>query len=370
MNRRLALIALTLPAFHCAEEGDFDASAEALPAGELAPPIAMDLAYDHDLFRGRPTVVTVTGAPANRTVYLLASTNTAGPGICPPPLNPDCLDIANPYVMLGQRAADAQGNVTFTINVPANLTAPAVEIQAASVSGASHYISDARVLDVMDPPTATTIPNLRSGAAPVGSFVEITGVVTAVRSNGFTMQTTGAMNAAIWVYTSSLREPPVGDTVKAAGNFQPFDNNGTETSAAGTLAELDVFGAAGGYVASTGTAPLPTPTRATLANLNDPAWLESHECMLVNLDEAFPLVITTDPNDPAQFGEFHVGQSLGGAVQGEVDNEFFNFVTATPGIAMGDTIDSVRGVLFFSFDEYKVAPTAATDVVGYMPGVP
>lgn len=330
----------------------------------------MDLSYDHDLIRGDVTTVTVTGGPANRTVYLLASTNIAGPGICPPPLNPDCLDVANPYIMLGQRNANAAGEVTFTINVPPTLAFPEVEIQAASVSGASHYISDARVLQVTDPAATATIGQLRSGVVPVGSFVELSGVVTAVRSNGFTLQTQGNSNAGIWVYTGSLTEPAVGDTVTASGNFALFDNNGMETSPAMTLCELDVINSAGGTVTVTGTAPLPTPITATIANLNDPAWLESHESMLVRLDEAFPLVVATDPLGATAFDEFKVGQSTTAAMLAEIDNEFYNFVDAELRLSIGDTIDSVRGVLHYSFDEYKVAPTALTDIVNYQDAAP
>jgi hypothetical protein len=362
MTRLLPLSILALTLAHCATEGEDEA--QLFADDQAAPPILMDLSYDHDLIKGRPSVITVTGGPANRNINLLATANVNGAPTCPAVLAPDCLNIASPFLTLGTVLADATGTAVFSVTVPPNVNITGARLQAAAVQGRTHYLSDFPFLDVVDPPVAATIPGIRGGNFPEGTYVEISGVVNSVRSTGFGLQTNGAANAGLFVYTASAATVALGDRVTATGLVHLYDNNGALTTPADTLLELDVASPGGSWTVTSAGAP-PAPTAASLAQLNDPTWLEEHECMVVRLDEANPLLVVTNPFDPAQFFEFHVAQGPGG-ISAEVDNEFFSLTTALPALSLGDSFDTITGVLFFSFDEYKVAVRGQVDVTSYV----
>jgi hypothetical protein len=334
-------------------------------ATEVAPPpIAMDLFYQHALIRGEPVTITITGAPPNRPVYLVAGGNLVAPGACLPALAPDCLEVANPLVNLGNRRADGTGTAVFTLNIPATLGLAEVEMQAAALDGADHYLSDAPIIPVIDPPAITTIPNLRANPGLAGTYVRATGVVTAVRSNGFAFQASGAgANRGLWAFTGAQAEPAVGDVVSVTGSYELYDNNGTLTAPLDTLSEINVA-TLGGFWQKTGTATLPTPILVDVGTLLDPATREAHECMLLELIDAFPLTVLTDPAAPGAFREFFVGDAFG-TDQFEIDNEFFDLAASIPTFGLGDSFTTITGVLFFSFDEHKLAPRSANDAAGY-----
>lgn len=342
-----------------------DTAAE-LPGDAVAPPILMNLTYKHDVIRGRPLPFTLTGGPANGNVSLLGSVNTVAAGACPAAIAPNCLDVAPGFLVLATARTNAAGEATFTVNVPANLAATQVEFQAGSPNGANSYLSDSFILDVTDAPTTTTIPQVRSGAFATDTFVEVTGLVTAVRSNGFSLQAANTtQNGGIWIYSGTVQaEPAVGDVVRVAGGYTLFDNNGTLTSTLDTLTELDLVGTTGGHWTRINSAPMPTPIDLTTAEASNPQIAELYESMLVRVIDNAPLNVTTDIAAPGAFREFFVAP-LGGA-EAQIDNEFFDLGTGLGTLTVGDSFNSISGIMFFSFDEIKVAPRSTADVDGYV----
>jgi hypothetical protein len=108
---------------------------------------------------------------------------------------------------------------------------------------------------------------------------------------------------------------------------------------------------------------VPTTT-LSVAEAADPATAEPYESMMVLLTDACPLAMTATPS----FNEFPVAVVGTTTPTVLIDDEFFNYVTATPTLTVGDTIESATGPLFFSFGAFKVAPRSAADVVGYVDG--
>ena len=112
-----------------------------------------------------------------------------------------------------------------------------------------------------------TIEQLRSGEIPDGYTVQATGVVTAVRSNGFTIQDPDASAPAysgIFVYTGAA----------------PALARGTAVAVTGTLD--DYFGEAqiqGDDVVITGTPGAPAPVELSTSDAND----EAYEGVLVTI---------------------------------------------------------------------------------------
>jgi hypothetical protein len=218
----------------------------------------------------------------------------------------------------------------------------------------------------------TTLPELRSGA---GGFVAGTDqvhvcglVVTAMSNLGFVLQDPNASEyGGIFVFSAGnfpqgLME---GAVVDITGDYLEFDNNGSETDVANTLAQLTVLGGSSEIFVTGATAALPTPIPVTLADLADPTTRERYESMRVVLSEASePLVVTQDTT--GNFGEFYVS-SASFAGEQNIDNEFVDqpLTVLYPALTPGDTFDSVTGVLHFSWDLHKVAPNTSTDLVGY-----
>lgn len=362
MTRLLPLSILALTLAHCATEGQDEA--QLFVDDQAAPPIGMDLSYDHDLIKGRPSVITVTGGPANRNINLLATSNVNGAPTCPAVFAPDCLNIASPFLVLGTVMADASGTAVFSVTVPPNVNITGARLQAAAVSGRTHYLSDYPFLDVVNPPASASVPGIRAGNFPEGTFVEISGVVSAVRGSGFAMQSNGATNAGIFVYTGGTPFVAIGDRVTTTGLVHLHDNNGALTTPAGTQLQLTTTSPGGSYTVTSAGAP-PAPTTASLMQLSDPAFLEEHESMVVRIDEPNPLLVVTDPADPNAFGEFSVAQAPGG-VSVEIDNEYYSLPFNVPTLTLGDSFDTLTGVIVFTFDEYKVGVRDLVDATGYV----
>ena len=358
MNRHAMLPLLLLA---CGVDPD---ATHALPADQAPVPVYMDLTYDHDLIKGESSVVTVVDAPPGRNVFLLATGAINAPGACPPALAPDCLEVGNPYVILGTEVADASGLATFTFNVPAAVPVDTAKLQAAAVVGRTHYVSDAPLVAIVDPPTATTIPAIRAGQHPLGAYLELNGVVTAVRSTGFTLQGQTQANDGIFIFNPNGPQPAPGDLVRVAGETELYDNNGALVAPADTLLEL-VLAVDGGFWEPMGTAPLPAPRRFTPTQLQDPALLESMESMLIEVEDTVPLVVLTDPFGIGAFSEFSVARGPGAAAV-VIDNEYFNLPSALPTLSVGDSFDGFVGVLHFSFDAYKVAVRSSLDAPGFV----
>lgn len=372
MTRDLPMI-LALTALGCAEPlpttlADMADDAAADPfagvAGEqAAPPLDMDL-WAFDLIRGRDLDVFVENGPANHNVVILGTANTTGTPACPNIIAPDCLSVASPYLVLGSGTTDANGSVVITLSIPAGLGPDLVRIQAASNDNGQVYLSGAPVLDVVDDTAvAGGINDLRL-AGVEGDYHDVAGTVTGVSPFGFFMQQPGTLtDGGMWVYTGgSAVKPEVGDEVLATGYFRYFDNNGTLIDPLDTLTEIDLLFADGGRWTKIGGGTVPAPIPLTTDDIADPATAELYEGMLVTLDPGAALEVLSDP--ATDFGEFLVG-AVTTPETCDIDNDLYSLPDNIPTFSVGDTFDTITGIVNFSFDEHKVAPRFAGDAVGY-----
>jgi hypothetical protein len=119
--------------------------AQQLPTSTAPPPVLQG-AW---LLRGVPTQVRVTDLPVGANVGLVGTTTPSGPRSCPPQIAPLCLDLANPIRLLGTTRANARGEATFSVTVPAALPLPAVRLQAAAPTAGQ--VSNAATFRLLDP---------------------------------------------------------------------------------------------------------------------------------------------------------------------------------------------------------------------------
>jgi hypothetical protein len=174
--------------------------------------------------------------------------------------------------------------LTLTIACLTACTAKIVPFQPSCDAGGCSQADAGAAVDAAPPdPVDTTIPVLRDPAsanrpAP-GTIVRVAGgVVTAVKSqgtnHGFYVQVVpGARYAGIFVFAAAapITVAP-GAVVTVTGAYKLFRE----------LDEIDVAVSGGGYE-QTGTAAVPAPLDASLAELSDPVRAAERESMLLRV---------------------------------------------------------------------------------------
>jgi hypothetical protein len=166
-----ALLLLLLTA--CAEP----VPADLLPEDALPPPVfalhadAAAVAPGGEVTFG--VVLPVPPAPGQVDVRLVVTDGAAGPPICPPPLQGECLAIRGAYTLLGPFTASAGvGELTFTL--PAGWSSDRLQAQAVIVRPTRAFLSNPLQLDVIeapDPPAAINVLHItvRTGASQAAS---------------------------------------------------------------------------------------------------------------------------------------------------------------------------------------------------------
>ena len=280
-----------------------------------------------------------------------------------------------------------EGNETLTVTLGA--TAGNVVIDDGAATGTI----------TNDDPIALSIGQIQGeghASAYVGQPVITTGIVTAVDTNGFYLQSaTGDGNAAtsdgIFVFTSTAPTVAVGDGVSVRGSVAEF---------AGDVAGLTVTEITAPVVTvqSQGNA-LPAAVLIGIGGILPPSevidddgltsydplhdgvdFWESLEGMRVTLDTPQAVSNTTS------FGETDVVVSHGAGASGvndrggitisgdgssvadynpekiQIDDDSGIFAGFTPGYTIGDQLSSVTGIVNYSFDAYEVLVTEAVTV--------
>ncbi|MGK6319449.1 Calx-beta domain-containing protein [Sphingomonas sp. DT-204] len=228
-------------------------------------------------------------------------------------------------------------------------------------------------------------------SAYVGQPVSTTGIVTAVDSNGFYLQSAegdgnAATSDAIFVFTGSAPTVHVGDGLSVSGTVSEFagDAQGlTVTEIVTPTISVESTGNALPAAVLIGAGGILPPTEVieddAFASF-DPAqdgldFWESLEGMRVTID-APQAVSNTD-----SFGETDVVASHGAGATGmndrggitiapgdynpekiQIDDDSAIFSGFTPGYTIGDQLSSVTGVVNYSFDQYEVIATEAVAV--------
>jgi hypothetical protein len=170
-----------------------------------------------------------------------------------------------------------------------------------------------------------------SGDSPYnGQTIKTRGVVTAVTPNGFWLQSgKGAWNG-VYVYSNTIN-PNLGDSILISATVSEYYSLTELTN----VALLENFG----------PSTIPDPEIITIAQVGEP--YEGVLCKLVN-------VICT--NVDAGYGMWQITQSGNNLY---VDDDIYAF---TPTL---NTHYVITGIIHFSFDDWKILPRNADDVVIY-----
>lgn len=191
----------------------------------------------------------------------------------------------------------------------------------------------------------TTIEAIRDPSSPdhpaEGALVAITdAVVTAVReSHGFAVQSqAGGEYSGLYVYDRGDNDVAVGDVVRVSGTYAEYYGFTELTSPTVTV---------------TGAAAVPDALVVDPCDIGTGGSLaEPYESMLVTVEAVS--VTDINPDDPEDFDEFVVGDCL------RVDDFFYEALDQP---ALGTGWASVTGVLSYGFDNSKLAPRGAEDLV-------
>ncbi len=105
----------------------------AQPQASVPQPLSLSLSTGAALVGGEPTTFQIGGATASQTLFLLVTTTPGAPPACPPQSAPECLDIGGAIRNLRTLTADADGNASFTVTLPAALPAPALAFQVVAL---------------------------------------------------------------------------------------------------------------------------------------------------------------------------------------------------------------------------------------------
>jgi predicted extracellular nuclease len=197
-----------------------------------------------------------------------------------------------------------------------------------------------------------TIYEIQSGDVPRNSEVTITEVIaTGIGDNGlFIQDPRGGQYSGIWVFAgmSGPTLPALGDVVNVTGTYDEYFE----------LSEIDVSAGEITVVDSPGAANVPAPASVTTAELGEP-WEGVH--VRIGAD-TYTVSEVAAMND-----EFRVVDRGGAAIW--VDDELFSVPGsgAFDGLSVGSTFGAIQGPLHYTFDEFKIAPRAASDLEGYVP---
>jgi len=179
----------------------------------------------------------------------------------------------------------------------------------------------------------------------MGQARNITGIVTAGRGvykdNLFVVQDGTGPWSGIYVYDPSYSLPAeTGDSVTISGKVIEYYG----------LTELMVF--SGCYQEHSSGNPVPEPLLVTTGTLNTSSpSAERYEGVLIRVDSV------TVTNDSLGYGEWEINDGSGPCI---VDDDAYYFYTPR----LNDELESVRGVLYYSYGDYKIEPRGDEDIVG------
>ncbi len=210
-------------------------------------------------------------------------------------------------------------------------------------------ISAQRVVTIRDI-QYTTDP---SGDSPlVGQTVTFTGIVTATASQyppyngGFLVQDSSGSWHGVYVYLNHMVvDVSVGDSVRVTGEVSEYYG----------LTEVTIGSESDVTILASGR-PVPQPAVVTTSQIaNDSSVAEPYECVLVEVHDA---VVT---NDNLGYGQWEVDDGTGPAI---VDDAYpYSY---SPSV--GDTLIILRGVMTYSYGEYKLEPRGDNDIISSIDG--
>jgi predicted extracellular nuclease len=197
-----------------------------------------------------------------------------------------------------------------------------------------------------DMPVDSTIYEIQQGMLAEGTRARVTGAVVTspldfAGETFWVQDPAGGPFSGLAVFAPSALMLTItpGDEVTVVGEYREYF--GLSELAIQTTADLAI----------TGTAASPTPVVLDPADIATGGSLaEDYESVLVRVDGV------TVVDDTLGFGEFSISGGL------RVDDQFFD-PTGWTVPAVNDTFSSITGPLTFGFDEFKLLPRTAADLV-------
>ena len=210
------------------------------------------------------------------------------------------------------------------------------------------------------PGVGATIANIQQGNVTAGSEVTLENVVvTAIRpgNNGvdfFAQDAGGGAYSGIYFFDQdglSPAELAIGDEINVVGTFTEFESGTT----GGTISEIKPSSI---EIVNTGLTPtIDTITAANIGTeLADAGAAEKWEGCLIEIDGSVNV-----SNTAVGFGEYVV---TNGTATFRVDDMIVDTLASR---FSNEELTYVAGVWHYSFDNYKLLPRLATDVVGSTP---
>ncbi len=296
--------------------------------------------------------------------------------------------------------ATHQGDTLFTATIPPYPAETLVRywVEAADTAGTlvRFPVSGVLFYKVLDRPTRiadirqTLNPNGASGY--VGFRVVLEGVLTAdtsdIPNNGaprMYLQDDTAAFSGIWLQTIATTDPVRsfrrGDRIRVSGVVAELGARAQDqhVTALTSVALVDSNGD-GGFISSGNTVPpVIVRTRDLAGNRQGQLPAEGWESMLVEFRNV--IVVDTNADAPSNFGEFHIvdadlfgtAEESTARLRVETDDGATSYGTrGTDGktvLHRGQLLDYIRGILFYSFGNYKLVPRKDDDI-GIGVGVP
>jgi hypothetical protein len=214
------------------------------------------------------------------------------------------------------------------------------------------------------PPSAPwTVADIQTHVVETGQTVTLEGVVItspiSARNFGFFISDKeGGPNSGIWVYAPFVEglEVVEGQEISITGVVGEYAPGGEESGDTGegdtsplddteTQTQLQITSAE--QVVVTGTADIPAPTTIDSAVLLDAEAAEAYEGVFVNIEAAS---VTT----PFGRGVFKVDDGV------TIDSLFVK----VDFVRLGDSFESIQGLVYFQDDTFKLEPRTETDLIG------
>jgi hypothetical protein len=272
---------------------------------------------------------------------------------------------ANAFVNYFVEVADSFAQVVYLANSSTN-----TGIAADTSKGFFFYTSLDRALTI---PDVQYTPYVHGRTPYLGAALTLSGIVTGDTSHiSLSPATTGSTNA--W-YMQSTNQPWSGiwlTTADTTAQRQMADlRNGDSIAVTGTVQEqFDVtrLGNITSVVKISSGNPEPAAVVRTTGSLNvsnGVASAEAYEGMLVQLNNVTVTAIAPTFSDPT---EFNVNDGTGAVVvqrsgMYSYSNVPADTITGKKILEVGNTIGSLKGIVYYSFNQYKFVPRTDADFV-------
>ena len=197
-------------------------------------------------------------------------------------------------------------------------------------------------------PVAASISDVQTGVIAAGEVVEVEGVVTALTAYGLFIQTAaGGPYSGVFAYGGggwdSAVSPVLGDLVTITGEVGEYYD----------LTQIDWVG---GSLAVTTSGNTVTETPVTTTDLSNAKTAEQYESVLIQISNPTVTDLVVDES-----GVFAIDDGV------LVDDLMYDVEADVGSLSVGASWTSVVGVLYYSWENFKVEPRDSADFGVFSP---